>query len=372
MSTAPESGPFDTGRAFATAREHHMAGRLEAAERLYQQILDEEPEHPDALHLLGVMRWQQKQFAKSIELIGRAIDRNPDEAKYHSNLGNALRDAGRAEEAVASYRRALELDQDLADAHHNLGTVLGDMGKTGEGIAALERALALRADFAPTYGNLSMLLGESGRLEDAVAACRKALALAPAQAEYQMNLASILLRNGKASEALEVCETCLAAGQQTTRSLALKGIALTELHQTEAARALIDPDLIEARVVELLPGQGSIEAFNRRLAAHVAAHPSLVRSPPQHATRHGWHSGELANDPAPEIDILKEMISAAVRRRFENPPQDSAHPFWVSRSDTFGMRIWAVVMERGGHQVAHIHPAAWLSGVYYVELPPDV
>jgi uncharacterized protein (TIGR02466 family) len=134
----------------------------------------------------------------------------------------------------------------------------------------------------------------------------------------------------------------------------------------------MDPDLIEARAVELLPGQGGVEAFNRRLATHVAAHPSLVKSPPRHATRHGWHSGELANDQAPEIDILKEMIGAAVRRRFENPPKGPAHPYWTSRSDTFGMRIWAVIMERGGHQVAHIHPAAWLSGVYYVEVPPDV
>jgi len=36
------------------------------------------------------------------------------------------------------------------------------------------------------------------------------------------------------------------------------------------------------------------------------------------------------------------------------------------------MSLWAVVLNAQGHQVPHIHPSAWLSGVYYVEVPEIV
>ena len=52
----------------------------------------------------------------------------PDYAEAHNNLGNALQDQGKLDEAIACYRRALELKPDYAEAHTNLGIALQARG----------------------------------------------------------------------------------------------------------------------------------------------------------------------------------------------------------------------------------------------------
>ena len=65
MATIPE--------ALAIAIQHHQAGRLQAAEQIYRQILAVEPNHADALHLLGVIASQAGKHEVAVEYIGRAI-----------------------------------------------------------------------------------------------------------------------------------------------------------------------------------------------------------------------------------------------------------------------------------------------------------
>ena len=74
-----------------TALQYHQNGCLEEAARLYQTILSVDPHHADALHLLGVVAHQQRDQARTVELIGRAIAINPGVAAYHANLAEALR-----------------------------------------------------------------------------------------------------------------------------------------------------------------------------------------------------------------------------------------------------------------------------------------
>jgi uncharacterized protein (TIGR02466 family) len=53
-------------------------------------------------------------------------------------------------------------------------------------------------------------------------------------------------------------------------------------------------------------------------------------------------------------------------------PDDSHHPFIASKPDRYRLTAWSVVLEAQGHQIPHIHPSAWLSGVYYAEVPDVV
>jgi len=359
-------------QAFAAARERHMAGELDEAVRLYRAILERDAGHADALHLLGVAAYQRGRHEQALDLIGQAIARNPDDAKYHNNLGNVLRDSIQLDAAIAAYEAALARDADFADALHNLGTALGETGRVADGIAKLERAATLVPGRAGTFGNLALLHDKAGDRDAAMAAARAAVALAPDDAELQNNIASLLLKVGDAQAALVISDTLIGAGRQVVRALSLKSIALSELGQDAAAAYLTDPTLIDATAIAVPEGYASLEAFNRALVDHVSAHPTLQRAPAAHATVHGWHSGELATDTAPAILALKDAVRAAVARRFAVADADPLHPFWAQRPAQFGLNMWAVVMEQGGHQTTHIHPSGWLSGVYYPELPPDV
>ena len=90
----------------------------------------------------------------------------PDYAEAHYNLGNALKDQGNLDEAVACFGRALRLKPDYAEAHSNLGVALKDQGNLDEAVACFGRALHLKPDYAQAHYNLGIALkrsGETGR-----------------------------------------------------------------------------------------------------------------------------------------------------------------------------------------------------------------
>src|SRR5947209_8048005 len=95
--------------ALSLALQHHQAGRLEAAEQLYRQILATEPNQPETLHLLGVLTHQLGNHTVAIEYISRAINLKGTEPAFHNNLGEVFRAMRRLPEAIASYTRALQL-----------------------------------------------------------------------------------------------------------------------------------------------------------------------------------------------------------------------------------------------------------------------
>ncbi|WP_207459464.1 tetratricopeptide repeat protein [Azospirillum sp. SYSU D00513] len=107
----------------AVATEHHRAGRTAEAERLYREVLDRSPGHPDALHLLGVVALQSGRPQDAAELIGQAVARDAESALFHANLGHALHALGRKREAALSFARALALLSNRGEGWGNVAAL---------------------------------------------------------------------------------------------------------------------------------------------------------------------------------------------------------------------------------------------------------
>ena len=71
--------------------KHHQAGRLAEAEGCYRRVLAAQPDHADALHLLGVLYHQRGEHARAIELMNRAVALRPNVPACHANLAEAYR-----------------------------------------------------------------------------------------------------------------------------------------------------------------------------------------------------------------------------------------------------------------------------------------
>src|SRR5476649_703696 len=113
--------PKSADRAIKTALQHHQAGRLQQAEALYRQVLQSEPNHPDALHLLGWIAHQAGQGKAAVELVSKAISVQPLNPVYYGDLGNMLHAQGEMDLAVGNYQKALSLDPLSVDVLLNLG-----------------------------------------------------------------------------------------------------------------------------------------------------------------------------------------------------------------------------------------------------------
>ncbi|CAG9188882.1 Flp pilus assembly protein TadD, contains TPR repeats [Paraburkholderia sabiae] len=177
---------------FDTALAAHRAGRLNDAERDYCALLQQEPHHADALHLLGLLHSDRGAMADAEALILQAlnVDENPI---YLNNLANLLTDQDRANEAEALLRRAVELAPGYVDAHYNLGTMFMETGRTDEAEVAFRCALDYDSQFVPALINLGGVLIKAQRFAEAEAYSRKAIDLDATRPIAHHNLGMILV-----------------------------------------------------------------------------------------------------------------------------------------------------------------------------------
>ncbi len=184
------------------AVRHHQAGQLDMAGAIYRQILQQQPGHPDALHLLGAIYLQNGNHAAAAELIGKAIAVAPNSPDFHANYGEALRSLGRDEEAIAACGKAIALNPHQVSAYNNLGLALKDAGRLDEAIDALRQAVTLKPDHHQAHNNLATALMDLGDAAAAIDSYRKAIAFNPAVAEMHYNLGVALRTSNRPEEAV--------------------------------------------------------------------------------------------------------------------------------------------------------------------------
>jgi predicted O-linked N-acetylglucosamine transferase (SPINDLY family) len=175
-------------QAFALALAHHRAGRLAEAEQGYRGILLHEPEHADALHLLGVIALQSGNLDSALALVQRAVALRPDAAACRNNLGQIFERLGKDDEAVRCYEAAIELDRGYAEAYNNLGLARARQDRAAEAEALYRTAIELDPYYAEPHTNLGNLLKDRAELDAAIGCYRCAIELRPDLSELHSNL----------------------------------------------------------------------------------------------------------------------------------------------------------------------------------------
>ncbi|HND53968.1 MAG TPA: tetratricopeptide repeat protein, partial [Pirellulaceae bacterium] len=143
MDRAKEETIADQTAALAQAAAAHQRGRLEEAERAYLSLLEQHPDWPKALNLLGVLRHQQGRTEVGIELIRRAIERQSDYAGAYQNLASLLLATRRAVDAIDAVRAGLKLRPDSAELLRILARALVVAGRHAEALDTLRRVVQL-------------------------------------------------------------------------------------------------------------------------------------------------------------------------------------------------------------------------------------
>ena len=241
---------------FSQAFALQQRGQLAQAEALYQQVLELQPQHFDALHFLGIISLQTKQLQRAVELIGNAIRINPRNAAAYNNRGIALHGLNRLDEALASCERAIFLKPNYAEAYYNRGNALRDLKRFDEALASYDRAIVLKPDYADPYINRGVVLKNLNRLDEALASYNHAIALKPddAQAYYDRGIA--LQDRKRLDEALASYDRAIALKPDYADAHFNRGNALQDLKRLDEALVSYD------RAIALKPGYA--DAYNNR------------------------------------------------------------------------------------------------------------
>lgn len=192
------------------AIEHHSTGRLAQAEQIYRQILATNPQHADALHLLGVAAHQRGDHSAARNLILKAISLRPDNADYHNNYGEVCRAAGLLAEAEQAYRRAIAIDSTQGSYYSNLCLALRESGKLAQAIEAGRKAIQLSPDNVVAHLNLANALSDSNRFDQALACYQRALSIDPQQPQVLTAMGTTYAEMGLFDQATQCFDRAIA------------------------------------------------------------------------------------------------------------------------------------------------------------------
>ena len=175
----------------------HKKNSLDEAKKIYKEIIEIEKENFQAMHLLGIIFFQQKDYDQGIQFIEKSLQINNKNYSALNNLGNIFLELKKYPEAIEKYKKALNLNKNYTAAIYNLGNVYKATSKYKIALEYYYKAIISDPKFFDAYYDYAELLERTGRTEDALIYYSKLLELSP---EYPYLLGSI------ARSKLSICE----------------------------------------------------------------------------------------------------------------------------------------------------------------------
>lgn len=186
--------------AFQFGVKHLNEGNLPEAERYLRQVLDENPDHANALHHLGMLAYRTRNFQDSVDLISKAISIQPDFPDAYNNLGSSYQNLGQIELSIQNYEQALSQNPNFPVCLYNLAVVTNMAGRADEAAEIYGRAIVLDPNYTDALYNLGGLYQDRGQHEKAIECFDKAIALDPGHANAHNRLGLSLPHQGKLLE----------------------------------------------------------------------------------------------------------------------------------------------------------------------------
>jgi tetratricopeptide (TPR) repeat protein len=195
------------------------------------------------LALILATRQQVAHWRDDFSLYEHALLVNPDNAVAHHNLGLALSDAKRLEEAVEHFQRAIEIDPNFANAYIDLGIDLDDLGRREEATRSLVRASEIEPGNPAAHYNLGVVYLEQGEIELARAALERTIEIQPRHALANLYLGSLLASLKRFDEAAAHFRTAIAANPQNASAHLQLGLVHAMTGQFDDAIAELETAL---------------------------------------------------------------------------------------------------------------------------------
>jgi len=146
---------------------------------------------------------RNQDYKSDVIILQDTVNKRPNNARAHTNLGIALAETGRLNEAIAQCEAAVQLKPNNAIPLSNLGSALLLAGRARDAIAEYNLALRIQPGNAAIHNHMAKALLQSGNVRGAIEEGQRALQLNPELAEAHKNLADALLRAGRVAEAID-------------------------------------------------------------------------------------------------------------------------------------------------------------------------
>ncbi len=329
---APSSDPLPPEASLyaAVAQVLHESNLAAGIPRLEAELAGAARGPAEAWAVLGNAWRASRRPDKAVEAFAEAARREPDSVRRRRDLGVALLEHGRAEDAAAAFRRALGIDAGDAASIYQLALIDSGAGRIRDAVEKARRAVALDPDLIDARNSLGANLASLGDAAGAETAFRNALGVDPYSAVVHANLARLLGSRGGLDAAREHFEEAIRLRPLYAPDRYDYAVTLARANRPEEARAQAEsavslaPGFVDARVLlgMLHSSGGRLEAARRELEAalrlradHGRAHLELGRVLAATGDRAGAarHFEAAARDADPEAARMAREALDRVR-----------------------------------------------------------
>lgn len=343
-----------------------QASRLDEARRIVLQVLQQEPNNHEAIHLMAYTANSMGNWTESEDYLRRAVALNPHSAVYIQNLGALLNARGQVDEAVACfqksmtldprypdpvmkmglvyesrkdfdtaaeyYRKAIAIQPDFAEAHCNLGDILVQKSQFAEALTAYGNALRINPNLAEAYANRATAFDKLGREDEALAELQRAVQINPNMPLALVSLGQLMSRKGKIEQAIPHIRraTELAPGNVNFRSaLAIAHLRLGQYEQAvEHCRRAnqIDSNFIDPWVnlglalTDLGEHDQALKAYDRALQIDPTCSSTQANRALIHLRRGDFEKGFADYDHRWQLGEFQQMMQKYTCPRWSGEP----------------------------------------------------
>lgn len=188
---------------------HHQAGRLEPADALYRRVRAAAPRNFDALHLAGLVAFQQGRNTEACTLLGKARQIDPRSPACAMRLGLALMATGQPAQAAPHFLAAVQLNPEFVEGWDNLAYCHKVADRFPDAIRCHERAVAINPKSAASWFNFGLTLSLAGRSSDALACHDRAVSADPNYHKAHFGRAQALHQSHRLAEAVAAYDVFL-------------------------------------------------------------------------------------------------------------------------------------------------------------------
>lgn len=220
---------------------YYYMEQYEDAEKIYDRVLDLNPDDPNTLHNRGTTYARLGRYNEALDGFNHCLELVPDALGVLNNRGLTYRFLKRYDESLADFNRALEVKPDYPEALYNRGNTYAVLKRYDKGLADFNRALELRPGHLDTLTSRGVLYTCLQRYEEALADFNHALELSPDDPGTLYNLACLFSLWGKVDDALAYLEKAID-GDKKHREMAKTDTDFDNIRDDPRFKKLIESD----------------------------------------------------------------------------------------------------------------------------------
>lgn len=269
------------------ARAAQAAGNSAAAQALYQSVLTLEPDHSEALNVVGMLLAERGAIEEGMRYLDRAIAADDRIARSYFNRGMLFERSQRYVEALEDYNQCTKRDKIFTLAYTGRGTVLTHLGRFDEALENYQRMIDMFPSYADGYFQLGNLLHHLKRHNEALQQFDFAIKMGPVKASYHYSKGTVYQALNRAAEAADCFKKAIAQQPDHAHACNDLGLVLHKLGQFDEALASYDKAIaIDPQFAAPLSNKGMLLDHLRRYEEALACYKMAIILKPDVALFH--------------------------------------------------------------------------------------